>query len=169
MKYVWFDLGNGLLTLEEHDTQSGTLYGHANAAGAEAVGAAPWYNTVAFGPQNKPECAPACLELFSSAGGVPILFDRNGRRFPFPLVRIKPGLTGPDGGNTTFFIADLAGPIPGTTEPDGFPNFFGTSASAPHVAAIAALMLDQRKREIAAGKRFGFVDASVALRLTAGF
>ena len=218
MKYVWFDLGAGLLTVEEHDTQSGTLYGHANAAGAEAVGAAPWYNTSAFGPQNKPECAPACIELFSSAGGVPILFDKNGRRFPFPLVRIKPGLTGPDGGNTTFFVADLAAAIPGTTEPDGFPNFFGTSASAPHVAAIGALMLDQRKRDIAAGKRFvgpqqlrpevmyiamrlsaarqdiraragrvtgpiaiphskgfdfdsgfGFVDASVALRLTAGF
>jgi hypothetical protein len=218
MKYVWFDLTAGVLTVEEHNTQSGTLYGHANAAGAEAVGAAPWYNTAAFGPQNKRGCAPACLELFSSAGGVPILFDRNGRRFPFPLVRIKPGVTGPDGGNTTFFVADLAAPIPGTTEPDGFPNFFGTSASAPHVAAIAALMLDERKRDIAAGKRFigpqqlrpdvmyialrlsaarqdirrragrvkgpiaiphskgfdfdsgfGFVDASVALRLTAGF
>jgi subtilisin family serine protease len=154
MKYVWFDLGNGLMIVEEHDTQSGTLYGHANAAGAEAVGAAPWYNTAAYGPQNKPECAPACLELFSSAGGVPILFDKSGRRFPFPLIRIKPGLTGPDGGNTTFFIADIAAPIPGSTEPDGFPNFFGTSASAPHVAAIAALMLDQRARDIAAGKRF---------------
>jgi hypothetical protein len=154
MKYVWFDLGNGLMIVEEHDTQSGTVYGHANAAGAEAIGAAPWYNTAAFGPQNKPECAPACLELFSSAGGVPILFDRSGRRFPFPLIRIKPGFTGPDGGNTTFFIADIAAPIPGSTEPDGFPNFFGTSASAPHVAAIGALMLDQRAREIAAGKRF---------------
>jgi hypothetical protein len=218
MKYVWFDLDAGLLTVEEYNTQSGTLYGHANAAGAEAIGAAPWYNTAAFGPQNRPGCAPACIELFSSAGGVPILFDKNGRRFPFPLVRIKPGLTGPDGGNTTFFIEDIPARIPGSTEPDGFPNFFGTSASAPHVAAIAALMLDQRKRDIAAGKRFvgpqqlrpdvmyialrlsaarhdirqragrvtgptaiphskgfdfdsgfGFVDAAVALRLTAGF
>ena len=154
MKYVWFDLGAGLLIVEEHNTESGTLYGHANAAGAEAIGAAPWYNTSAFGPQNKPECAPACLELFSSAGGVPILFDKNGRRFPFPLVRIKPGFTGPDGGNTTFFVADIAAPIPGSNEPDGFPNFFGTSASAPHVAAIGALMLDQRARDVAAGKNF---------------
>jgi len=154
MKYVWFDLGAGLLTVDEHNTESGTLYGHANAAGAEAIGAAPWYNTSAFGPQNKPECAPACLELFSSAGGVPILFDKNGRRFPFPLVRIKPGFTGPDGGNTTFFVADIAAPIPGSNEPDGFPNFFGTSASAPHVAAIGALMLDQRARDVAAGKNF---------------
>src|SRR5678815_5434165 len=72
----------------------------------------------------------------------------------FPLVRIKPGFTGPDGGNTTFFVADIAARIPGSNEPDGFPNFFGTSASAPHVAAIGALMLDQRARDVAAGKHF---------------
>src|SRR4030095_3363393 len=45
MKYVWFDLGAGLMIVEEHDTQSGALYGHANAAGAEAVGGGPRHNT----------------------------------------------------------------------------------------------------------------------------
>ncbi len=154
MKYVYFDLGpGGVYVVNEFDTKSGTAYGHTNAANVEAVGAAAFYNTEEFG-QNKPECRAACLENFSSAGGVPILFDKKGRRLPAPDIRLKPGVTGPDGGNTTFFFFDLDVPIPGTTEPDGFPNFFGTSASAPHVAGIGALMLDKRQRDIAAHKHF---------------
>jgi subtilisin family serine protease len=147
IKYVWFDLGNCLFHLDEFNTESGTAYGHANAAGAEAVGAAPWYNTAEFGsPLWGNKCKPACLEYFSSAGGVPILFDKKGKRLPFPLMRLKPGVTGPDGGNTSFFFARTTDPAVGGGEPDQFPNFFGTSASAPHVAAIAALMLEQMHR-----------------------
>jgi subtilisin family serine protease len=154
IKYVYFDLDAGSFSIDEYDTASGSVYGHANAAGAEAVGAAAWYQTQAWGSPLRPQCIPACLNNFSSAGGVPILFGKNGRRLPFPEVRIKPGVTGPDGGDTTFFIADLTFAVPGSSEPDGFPNFFGTSASAPHVAAVAALMLDQRARDIDARKRF---------------
>jgi len=154
LKYVWFDLDAGVFFPNEYDTQSGTVYGHANAAGAEAVGASAWYQTQEWGSPLRPQCIPACLNSFSSAGGVPILFGKNGKRLPLPEVRLKPGVTGPDGGNTSFFYFDLDFEIPGTTEPDGYPNFFGTSASAPHVAAVAALILDQRARDIAARKRF---------------
>jgi len=154
VKYVWFDLDAGVFTVDEYDTASGTVYGHANAAGAEAVGAAAWYQTEEWGSPLRPQCLPACLNSFSSAGGSPVFIGKNGRRLPFPEVRLKPGVTGPDGGNTSFFFFDLGFEVPGTSEPDGFPNFFGTSASAPHVAAVAALILDQRERDVAARKRF---------------
>jgi subtilisin family serine protease len=154
IKYVWFDLDAGTFSVDEFDTASGTVYGHANAAGAEAVGAAAWYQTEEWGSPLRPTCKPACLNSFSSAGGVPVFFGRNGKRLPHPEIRIKPGITAPDGGNTSFFLFDLGFEVPGTAEPDTYPNFFGTSAAAPHAAAVAALLLDQRKNDIAARKRF---------------
>jgi subtilisin family serine protease len=154
VKYVWFDLNAGSFSVAEYDTASGTVYGHANAAGAEAVGAAAWYQTEEWGSPLRPQCVPACLNSFSSAGGTPVFFGANGHRLNAPVVRLKPGVTGPDGGNTSFFLFDLGFEIPGTSEPDGLPNFFGTSASAPHVAAVAALILDQRARDVAAHKHF---------------
>ena len=43
MKYVWFDLdpAGGVIHLDEFATDSGTTYGHTNAAGAESVAARP--------------------------------------------------------------------------------------------------------------------------------
>ncbi|TPG65926.1 T9SS type A sorting domain-containing protein [Hymenobacter nivis] len=121
-------------TALEYDTQSSTLAGHANAPQVVAVGAAPYFNTPLFNA-NTP--VPV-VESFSSLGGTPLLFNDLGRRLGQPITSSKPEVTGPDGGNTTFFP-----PFPGQDfENDGFPNFFGTSAAAPHVAAVAALMLE---------------------------
>jgi uncharacterized repeat protein (TIGR01451 family) len=120
------DFGDGAPM--EHATDSPTSVGHANAAGAIATGASAYFNTPAFGR------SPPLLNAFSSAGGVPILFEADGSPIPGAEPREKPDVTGPDGGNTTFFYAG------NDTESDGFPNFSGTSASAPHVAGIAALM-----------------------------
>jgi subtilisin family serine protease len=153
LKYVWYDLGSAALDVDTFDTADGTIVGHANAAGAEAVGAAAWYQTQAWGSPLRPQCVPACLDSFSSAGGTPILFDRAGRRLDAMQYRTKPGVTGPDAGNTSFFYFKLGFNVPGSSEDDAFPNFSGTSAAAPHVAGVAALLLDKRARDITAHRR----------------
>lgn len=113
-------------TYDEFDTKTGASYGHPLAVGASGVGAAFYQQTPAFGQ------TPPLIEESSSAGGTAILFDTAGNRLATPNVRQNPMITGPDGGNTSFFGSDFEG--------DGFPNFFGTSAAAPHVAGVAALM-----------------------------
>jgi subtilisin family serine protease len=63
-------------------------------------------------------------------------FDGQGNPLPGgPVTRFKPDIAAPDGVNTTFFGVDIS------SDADAFPNFFGTSASAPHAVAVAALML----------------------------
>jgi hypothetical protein len=127
MKYVLFNF-NG--TIQEFATHSSTIYGHPNAATAEAVGAAAYFNTPAFG------VSPPVLDSYSSAGGTPILFDSAGNRLANAEIGSKPEIVAPDGGETTFFGTDTNG--------NGFPNFFGTSAAAPHAAGVAALLLQAK-------------------------
>lgn len=98
-------------------------YGHNSAAGAIGVAAYPFF-------------APFVPEAFTSPGPSTIYFDKNSRRLRKTEIRQKPDLAAMDGANTTFFTQDSI------VDDDTFPNFFGTSASAPHAAAIAALVLD---------------------------
>jgi hypothetical protein len=128
IKYVRFG-GGTAVTTDEFDTQSASAFGHPAAHGAIAVGAAFYGDTPAFGQ------SPALLESFSSVGPAEILFDVAGQRVD--QIRPVPALVAPDGGDTTFFVAGV------DQEPDGRPNFFGTSAAAPHAAGVAALLLSQ--------------------------
>jgi hypothetical protein len=98
-------------------------YGHNSAAGANGVAAYPFF-------------APFVPEAFTSPGPSTIYFDKDSRRLRHVEIRQKPDLAAMDGANTTFFTQDSL------VDDDTFPNFFGTSAAAPHAAAIAALVLD---------------------------
>lgn len=129
LKVVWYPLGMGVVQ-QEWVTSSSTVYGHANAAGAMTVGAVRYCHTPAYG-QN-----PPLLESYSSAGGTPIYRKQTDGSYRAE-VRYKPDFTAPSGVNTSFFGgADTCGVV------DSYPNFHGTSAAAPHVAGIAALMLE---------------------------
>ncbi|WP_259069721.1 cadherin-like domain-containing protein, partial [Salinibacter ruber] len=132
IKYVYSGSG---YDIQEYDTLGPTVYGHPVAERAIAVAAAPFFNTAAYNPF----ASPATLESFSSKGGIPILFDRDGDRIS-GITRQKPDVTGTDGVDNTFFGFDISDSAIGGIDSDPHPNFFGTSAAAPNVAAIAALV-----------------------------
>lgn len=118
-------LNYGTAVPSEYITNSPTVKGHANSKLGVSVGASAWFNTPEFGKN------PPRINYFSSAGGVPILFDTKGKKLKYPETRMRPLFTATDGGNTSFFGQLL-------NDGDTLPNFFGTSASAPHAASICA-------------------------------
>jgi Subtilase family/Proprotein convertase P-domain len=118
-------------------TTPGTIRGHAAAPGGYAVAAvnAAFAGGGSFtgGPTNP-------VELFSADGNRRVFFKSDGTPFtPGNLLfannggelRKKPDLTAADG---------VATSVP------TFPSFFGTSAAAPHAAAIAALLKSAKPR-----------------------
>lgn len=121
-KYVVFRSGDTFPFVATPALNASTLVGHANAEKNFTVGAVRYDNL--YNAQES-----------SSRGGT----TTNG------VVRQKPDAMGPTGGDTTV-------PIGPDYDGDGRPNFFGSSASAPHVGAVAAMVME-------AGTKFG-VDLS---------
>lgn len=118
----WVGFGN-IAPQEYTSYLDPVTYGHNSAAGAIGVAAYPFF-------------APFVPEAFTSPGPSTIYFDKDSKRLRKVEIRQKPDLAAMDGANTTFFTQDSL------VDDDTFPNFFGTSAAAPHAAAIAALVLD---------------------------
>jgi hypothetical protein len=110
----------------------GAVWGHAAAPGAFGVGAI----NAALGPGGFSSGPTTQVELFSSDGNRRVFYDRNNQPIKGGVtfasgggeLRKKPDLSAADGVATTL--------PPGT----GLNPFFGTSAAAPHAAAVAALM-----------------------------
>lgn len=118
----WVDFGGDLrVSLSDTSFNSGTVVGHPAAVGSIAVGAVPYFNHLT-------------PEAFTSAGPVERLFSFAGGRLATVETRVGAQIAAPNQGNTTFFGTDIA------LDLDNRPNFTGTSAAAPHAAAIAALL-----------------------------
>ncbi len=122
VKYVVY---RGKLKINEYGTlNASTISGQANAAGAIAVGAVLYTNTPEYG------VVPPTVASFSSRGGTLV----NG------VNRMKPDICAPNGVNTSVQLGGV------NIDGDAFPNFFGTSAAAPHAAGVAALLLQARTK-----------------------
>ncbi|KYC35568.1 hypothetical protein WA1_07020 [Scytonema hofmannii PCC 7110] len=128
IKYINYESGEDKITFNEFGTGSSTIVPHAAATNASAIGAVNYFDqdNPAYYPGKDPE------DFFTSVGPTTILFEPKGERLEKPELRLKPELAAIQGVDTTFFGEDIDG--------NGFPNFFGTSAAAPHAAAIAALV-----------------------------
>lgn len=97
-----------------------SIAGHNGGEDTISVGAVPWFQ-------------PTANEDFSSTGPVTRVFNASGTRLASPVSLQKPDISGIDGVNTSFFGSDIP------EDNDVLPNFFGTSAAAPNVAALIAL------------------------------
>ena len=123
----WIIRGNGLSGIgpaEYFTVNTPNTKGHAMANGCNGTAA---YSVFRM----------SIPEYFTSPGPATVYFDKLGNRLDSPEVRLQPGVAAADNANTSFFGGDDVGDI------DLFPNFSGTSAAAPHAAAIAALVLER--------------------------
>jgi hypothetical protein len=127
-KYIIFR-GEGTILNFQSGTSS--IVGHPNAEGAISVGAMLYADIPPFTP-----VWPG-VASFSSRGGT---FTRQNTSSSF-TQRNHPVLIGPNGVNTTVNLGGAQ-----FNDGDTYPNFFGTSAAAPHVAAVGALIIQGRKK-----------------------
>ncbi len=131
LKFALLENGSKGVTATEYpessegDVVGPTVFGHSGAASAVGVGA------VRFDDSSAPE-------PYSSRGPVthyfgPVVGKTPAAALPVPEVVSKPDLVATDCGVTTFFFR----PFPSAQPPF---EFCGTSAAAPHAAAVAALV-----------------------------
>jgi hypothetical protein len=147
LKFALLENGGGVSATEypeslEGDTVGPTIFGHSGAAGAVTVGAAPFFNS------EKPEAYSSRGPLTHYFG--PVTGTTPAAPFGSPEPIAKPDLTATDGGANTFFGSCVAHTR----------RFFGTSAAAPHAAAVAALELQAKPAATPTEIRQALVDGA---------
>jgi Subtilase family len=127
LKFVFLQNGGGVSGVEYPRSGGGdvvgpSIFGHAAAPGAIAVGAVRFNTTLA--PEPYSSRGPATLYFGPVSGTKPAA------ALPAPEVLSKPEVAATDCGATTFFASKSSGVW----------RFCGTSAAAPHAAGVVALM-----------------------------
>src|SRR5262249_16197471 len=140
-------------------------YGHGLSDSAITVGAVAWYDTPQF---NNPQPTPT--EGFSAYG--PGVRSVNSAGVPIPpQILNKPDLAGVDGNNVSFAFGSPPGAgNPANNQPgnnNAQYNFFGTSDSAPNVAAVAALMKQLSPRSSPSDIKAGLINSTIPVNGTA--
>ncbi len=136
IKFGLLENGSGVSETEyprstDTDKVGPTIFGHSGASSVISVGAIPFYE------DNE-------VEYYSSRGPVrhdfgPVAGGSEPAAPVGPELVPKPDVVATDCGVTTFF--SFFGKFP-ENEPAAAWHFCGTSAAAPHAAAVVALMLD---------------------------
>ncbi|HET6247927.1 MAG TPA: Calx-beta domain-containing protein [Tepidisphaeraceae bacterium] len=132
IKFVAAEDADGGLTSVQYTNSTGLRssgYGHGAAQNTISVGAVEFASAPPFSSNT-----PIDNEVYSSTGPIVYAFDPNGNKLSTPLTLDKPDVSGVDGVNTSFF-GEIA-----SDDPTRLPQFYGTSAAAPNVAAVAALI-----------------------------
>lgn len=113
------------------DTFGPTIFGHSAATNALSIAAVPYNNSAT--PESYTSRGPALILYGPTAGTTPAA------ALAAPSVRNKPDVAATDGGRNTFFGSFVGGVW----------RFYGTSAAAPHAAAVTALA---KQRALQTGK-----------------
>src|SRR4029077_19248870 len=107
IRFLVIDDFGGVGADEYYPPLAPTVHGHNAAANAISV-AAYVYTTQPTNPV-APPFFPAVEEFTSPEGIETFYFDATGHRLTTPVIRLKPEIAAPDGGNTTFFGDDYEG------------------------------------------------------------
>jgi hypothetical protein len=133
------------------DVVGPTVFGHNGAADAMSVGAVPFSNS-------------AVVEKYSSRGPVTHYYGPVEGPLPAeplipPEVLSKPDVAAIDCGKTSFFASKRI------EDAQTVWRFCGTSAAAPHAAAVAALMLDAEELATPGDVRAALLSSAVDVGL----
>lgn len=130
-RFLHLNTNRGVLTV----STAGVVYGHnagLNTISVAATPSGPAVNNTAIGPFPNAHSSANVVETFSSDGPRRIFYNADS-------TLITPGNVSSTGGQLLQKPDITAADGSSTTTP-GFIPFFGTSAAAPHAAAIAALV-----------------------------